>query len=95
MIPPTSPATAYTSSTYYRSIKEFWDPALAPYFQNPSYPQGIGHRPADFRAIRALHTFLIKMRSRPQSEAATAATGYSNNLSHLSRVGRDNKSSSL
>jgi prepilin-type N-terminal cleavage/methylation domain-containing protein len=39
---PTGSPTTYTSSTYYRSIKELWDPVLAPYFQNPSYPKALG-----------------------------------------------------
>jgi prepilin-type N-terminal cleavage/methylation domain-containing protein len=31
--------TTYSSSNYYRSIKELWDPALAPFYQNNSYPK--------------------------------------------------------
>jgi prepilin-type N-terminal cleavage/methylation domain-containing protein len=37
-----SNSTTYVSPNYDRSIKELWDPAIAPYFQNTAYPKALG-----------------------------------------------------
>jgi hypothetical protein len=38
----TTGVTTYTSTNYKRSIKELWDPALVPFYQNAAYPKILG-----------------------------------------------------